>query len=76
MNTAKITTTGGVLPLHRFVLVDNMAMPVSVSPVVDRKVEPRCPITGMTEERSAELSRAMLDAIERIDPRQQRFVKA
>ena len=35
MNTAKITTTGGVLPLHRFVLVDNMAMPVNVSPVVE-----------------------------------------
>ena len=76
IKTQKKPTTGGVLPLHRFVLVDNMAMPVNVSPVVDRKVEPRCPITGMTEERSAELSRAMLDAIERIDPRQQRFVKA
>ena len=33
-------------------------------------------VLGMSEARSAELSRAMLDAIETIDPKKQCFVKA
>lgn len=33
-------------------------------------------VLSMTEERSDELSRAMMKAIESIDPKKQRFVKA
>lgn len=39
-------------------------------------VESVCPITGMSEARANELSRAMVDALENVNPRGQRYVRA
>jgi tetratricopeptide (TPR) repeat protein len=51
---------------------------VDFFPLVDdvQREEPTCPMTGMTEERSEQLSAAMIEAIEKISPRKQRFVRA
>ena len=69
MNTAKAITTAD--NTRGFVVVGSTGIPVNLTPVKSAYT-----VLGMSEERSDELSRAMMKAIETIDPKKQRFVKA
>ena len=71
MSTAKVLDTQDKPKIGMFKVVGRAGLPVRAA-----TVESVCPITGMSEARASELSRAMVEALESVNPRGQRYVRA
>lgn len=74
MNTAKSLDSQDK-PSSGFVRIVSRG-PRFIKVLPGKPVERVCPITQMSESRADELSRAMVDVLESVSPRGQRYVKA